>query len=271
MINKTAIIIVSHNNKAITTKLCNQIQKYTKTEYDLLVVETGSKPNEIVTDYPALIAPDGIRMTNGFNLGIFYMKQREKIFNIHYNNFWICVNDTLHYDIDTLSPMVKFMNNNSDCGEIHPFIENSPSPYLHKKLDGKKARAESFCEIVCPLLSRKAIDLDLLDSRFYYGWGIDYSLTKTLYDNNLKIYVSNEVGVKHDAGTTTKTGKDSSFKTLANQFDVSRENMLKGLIEKYGEKWYKVIYDSIPNAVSKDSYAYWLCDVGCNAKKEDLI
>jgi hypothetical protein len=273
MNSKIAIIIISHNAKDITTNLCNQIIKYTKSRYDLLVVETGSRKKEL-TDFPTLWLPDGIRATRGFNWGIDWFLFKESFDNdLVYDSFWMLVNDTIHPNYDVLTPMINFMNNNSDCGEIHPYIENSPSKFLHKTNSGL-ARKVSFCEFVCPLFSRKAIDYPpkgLFDNRFFYFWGIDYDLPKILHDINLRLYISNEVGIIHNAGTTTKLGADEDFKTMTDQFNVSRDNMIQGLKEKYGEKWYKVIYDSIPPDVSKSAYMDWIVNIGQNCKIEDLL
>jgi hypothetical protein len=154
-------------------------------------------------------------------------------------------------------------------GEIHPSIQNSPSDILRSH--GSILRSESFCEIVCPLFSRKAIELNLFDERFVFGWGLDFSILEILFRNGLKLYIDDKVSVIHNAGTTVRNGKDEDFKTMTEQFDKSRENMIKGLTEKYGEGWYKVIYDSIPEDVSKNPYVDWIVNIGANCKMEDLI
>ncbi len=274
--NKTAIIIISYNNKDITSNLCNQIVKYTKSDYDLLVVETGSKKEEL-TNYPTLWVPDSIRMTNGIKFGLsysFWKDLNKELFSIDYNSYWILVNDTIHPDYDVLTPMINFMNNTSDCGEIHPYINNSPSKYLHKKENNGPARKESFCEIVCPLFSKNIFEIeniDLFDSRFFYGWGIDYDISYKIHLNGYRIYISNEVGIIHNAGTTVRSGKDKDFKNMTEQFNTSRENMYVGLTKKYGPNWARLFYGSIPQDVSKDTFYDWIINIGQNCKKEDII
>jgi hypothetical protein len=263
-----AIIIISHNSKDITNKLCEKIINNTKISFDLCVVETGSNLNEL-SYYMTIYTSDGIRATRGFNLAIDYLKRMSKINNHDYKAYWCLMNDVLLPDnIDILNNLYTFMNKNIDCGIIHPFIENSPSKYLRKnENDYNKI---SFVEFISPLVNNKIID-KIFDDRFFYFWGVDYEIPKILHDNNFRIYISNQVGVIHNAGTTVRNGKDEDFKTMTEQFDKSRENMIKGLTEKYGERWYKVIYDNIPEDVSKNAYVDWIVNVGANCKMEDLI
>lgn len=266
--NKTAIIVISHNNKEVTERLCDNIVEFTKSPFDLLIVETGSNLTEVTDKYPVLRTPDKIRMTRGINKGIEYLLWKEKFYDVKYNNFWILVNDTILNKYDTLTPMLKYMTN-ENIGEIHPAIENSPSRCLRQDKNGL-LRSESFCEIICPLFSRKAIELNLFDDRFLYGWGIDFEIPYILHKNNLKLYICDEVSIIHNPGTTVLNGKDEDFKNMTEQFDKSRDNMLNVLIEKYGDKWAKVFLDAIPNDVSGDSYLTWLLDIGQNATVEDL-
>ena len=87
---------------------------------------------------------------------------------------------------------------------------------------------------------------------------------------NKKSNFDDRISIRHEPGTTTKSGKDGEFNTLSQQFDKSRENMIQGLIKKYGENWQKVIYNSIPDDVDKKYFYDWIINVGVNAKKEDL-
>jgi GT2 family glycosyltransferase len=275
--NKTAIIVISHNNKDITSKLCENIINTTKSDYDLLVVETGSKKEEL-TVYPTLWLPDGIRMTAGINEGIQYMFRKENydlnINNIktYYDYFWVLVNDTILPDYDVLTPMIKQLKENKDIAEIHPSIQNSPSKYLRRKENGK-IRYVSFCEIVCPLFTRDFIQFteDVFDNKFKYGWGLDYFIPYLIYMNNKYLAICNEVEIIHEAGTTVKTGKDENFKSMTEQFNKSRENMLEVLKFKLGDKWYKKIFGTFPNTISKEEYIDWIINIGQNCKYEDLF
>lgn len=263
MLNKTAIIIISHNQKTITDNLCNNIITNTKSPYDLYVIETGSQLSEL-SSHATFWVKDGIRMTRGFNWGIKYALWKEKFIDTFYDSFWLLVNDSILDNIDTLTPLVNFIKENKNCGEVHPFIKNSSSSYL-KQTQGI-ARKESFVEIVCPCFSRKAIELNLFDDDFFYGWGLDYEIPYLLHKNKLNLYIHNGVGVVHNAGTTVTSGKDEAIKTIQNQFTVSRNNMIEILTKKYGNKWGEVFLKEIPSDVPKNAFVDWVENIGCNYK-----
>lgn len=262
--NKTAIIIISHNEKEMTDRLCENINLYTKSNYDLYVVETGSKL-EKMSKYATLWVKDGIRMTRGFNWGIKYALWKEKMDNSYfYDSFWLLVNDAKLYQNDTLTPMLNFMRSNKDCGQIHPYVENSPSCILRKQ-NSSGVRKLSYVEFICPLFSRESIEIpDLLNEELFYGWGLDYEIPHLMYKYNLRTYISDDIGVIHDAGTTVKNGNDDQIKNVFDQFNISRSNMNNVMKRKYGEKWGQFLLNSVPSDVSKDSLLIWLRDIGQN-------
>src|SRR5208282_4026540 len=229
--------VVSHNSKGITDTLCDSICRNTKVKSDLYVIETGSDLNKL-SKYTSLWSSEGFRMTRAFNLGIQYAMIQESHLNINYDSFWLVVNDTILDEVDTLTPLVTFMRINKDCAEIHPYVKNSPSMYQQKSgIIISNARKTSFTEIVCPLFSREIVNKYILDNRYFYGWGLDYEIPYLIHRSGKRIYISNEVGVTHNAGTTTRIGSDEKFKTMSDQFKASRENMIETLEWKWGKSW----------------------------------
>jgi GT2 family glycosyltransferase len=258
---KTAIIVVSHNGKDITDPLCKNIVDNVKTPYDLFVIETGSQIAKM-SSYATFWVKDGIRMTRGFNWGIRYALWKETVEDVHYDSFWLLVNDAKLFQCDTLTTMVEFMRGHPDCGQIHPFIDNTPCPPL-KKQTAHEVRKVSFVEIICPLLSRAALDAipGLLDDDFFYGWGLDYEIPYLLHKNGFRTYLSDDVGVIHNAGTTVTSGNDAQINSIEKQFAVSRNNMTTVLKKKYGPEWARTFLDAVPPDVPKDALLIWLRDV----------
>jgi hypothetical protein len=257
---KTAIIIINYNLKEMTENLCKKIYTYSKCNFKLLIVETGSR-KENLTSYPTLWLPDGVRACRGFKKGWEYLKWMEQYNNEYYDSIFCCVNDAIFNNEDFLSPLANFIRDNEDCGMIHPyFTENSHSNQL-KKEDGS-ARKESFCEFVAPMFSRKAIELNLFNEDFFYFWGVDYEIPYILHKNNLNVYVSNEVCVEHHPSTTTLSGKDNLFKTKQDQFNISRKNMIEGLEKKYGVNWGDLFLNQIPKDVNSNSFLDWVTNNG---------
>lgn len=265
---KIAIIIISHNSKNITNELCKKIISITKIPFDLCVIETGSIKEEI-SDYSTIWVKDGIRATRGFNIAINYMQQQAKCNDNEYKFWWCLMNDTILCDeFDVLNSLYNDMINNIDCGIIHPSINNSPSYILRK--NSNNIRKESFVEFICPLIHNNLIN-KLFDNRFFYFWGVDYDMIKICFDNNMKIYIDDKIKIIHNAGTTTRNGKDNDFKTMEQQFNTSRQNMIEVMELKYGKHWYKVIREAIPLDVPCEAYVDWITKIGQNCKYEDLF
>lgn len=255
---KTAIIIVSHNAKEMTSFLYEKIVRNTRSLFDILIVETGSKKEEL-SHYPTLWLPEGVRGCRGLNWGIKWFLWKEKHDEVFYDSFWLCVNDVIFQEEDVLTPLVNFLRTNKDCGEIHPYFKpnSNNDPDQQRKTQGI-ARKESFCEIVCPLLSRRAIEIpNILDEIFFYMWGLDYSIPYLLHKNDLRLYISNQVGIEHHGGTTSISGKDGEFSNRKEQYDKSRENMKAGLVTRYGPDWGRIFLNAIPPDVSYLSNAYY--------------
>ena len=59
--NKTAVIVISHNDKQLTDSICENIIRNTKTPYELFVVETGSDLDKI-SSYTTLWVKDKIKI-----------------------------------------------------------------------------------------------------------------------------------------------------------------------------------------------------------------
>lgn len=262
MNHKTCVIIISHNDGTLTDSLCDNIIRNSKSEYDLFVVETGSDISKM-SKYVTLWVKDKIRMTRGFNKGIQHALWREKWENVHYDNFWCLVNDAKLPEQDVMSGLLEVMSCNNDCGQAHPYISNSVSPYQRGK-GGNGWFKTSFVEIVCPMFSRKSIEIGLFDDRFFYGWGLDYEIPYILHKNGLRSYISNKVSVFHTPSTTVNRNNDTEIKSQHHQFDVSRNNMMAVLHEKYGDKWGKTFLDAIPSDVPSESFVHWATHIGCN-------
>ena len=263
MREKIAILIVSHNNPEITDNLCESIKQRTKgIDYDLYVIETGSNLSK-VSKYMTLWVKEGVRMTRGFNLLKSYADFTAKCNGYSYDAYHLFVNDAMFIDSkDMTSILWEEMKSNSDCGQINPYQLNILSPHdLQNKVNESGPRKESFSEIICPLIRAEAWNNipNLLDNRFFYGWGLDYDIPHQLHTNNWRLYISDTVGVFHQAFTSYREKKKTEEKLEVNQFIIAaRNSMNQGFIEKYGIDWKRKIYNSIPNDVNKKSMYLWL-------------
>ena len=263
IMEKIAILVVSHNNPELTNSLCEGIIQHTKgVDYDLHVIETGSNLQK-VSKYMTLWVNEGVRMTRGFNLLKKYADFTARQKGYDYSAYHLYVNDARFIDDkDNTSILWAQMKSNPDCGEINPYQINIQYPHMRQnKMALSGCRKESFSEIICPMIRKETWDEipDLLDDRFFYGWGLDYDIPTRLHQTKWRLYVSDVAGILHHAFTSYREKDKTEEKLDLNQFvDYARIDMCKGLIEKYGEDWKRMIYTTIPSDVNDESMYQWL-------------
>lgn len=263
MKDRIAILVVSHNNPDLTDSLCEGIIHRTKdVNYDLHVIETGSNLAK-VSKYMTLWVKEGVRMTRGFNLLKDYADFTAKQKGYSYDAYHLFVNDAKFIDNqDMTSILWKEMKQLPDCGQINPYQSNISHPHVRQnKISQGGARKESFSEIICPMIRAEVWNQipDLLDNRFFYGWGLDYDIPHKLHTNNWRLYMSDTVGVFHQAFTSYREREKTEEKMEVGHFmSEARNNMNKGFEEKYGKEWKRVIFNSIPKDVSPECMFLWL-------------
>jgi hypothetical protein len=154
------------------------------------------------------------------------------------------------------------MKMNPDCGYINPYQVNIPSPHIRQnKMRKSGARKESFAEIICPMIRAKTWEdiPDLLDNRFFYGWGLDYDIPHLLHTNNWRLYISDTVGIYHQAFTSYRDKDVTEESMTVNQFmNTALQDLLHGFNKKYGPDWKKIVMNSIPSDVNPEAYHLWL-------------
>jgi hypothetical protein len=261
--NKIAILVVSHNNPELTDSLCDGIISRTKgVDYDLHVIETGSNLSK-VSKHMTLWVNEGVRMTRGFNLLKEYADFTAKQKGYSYEAYHLFVNDAKFIDDQDMTTILyNQMIKLEDCGQINPYQVNLSGPHWRQnKVNESGARKESFCEIICPMIKAETWNSvpDLLDNIFFYGWGLDYDMPHKLHTNNWRLYISDEVGVFHQAFTSYREKEKTEEKLEVGQFvNVARVNMNDGFVKKYGSEWRNEIFKSIPDDVNSESMYAWL-------------
>jgi GT2 family glycosyltransferase len=263
MKGKIAILVVSYNYPELTDSLCEAIVSRTKgVDYDLYVLENGSS-REKLSSHMTIWIREGIRMTRGFNL----LKKHADLTALgkgyEYDAYHLFVNDAKFIDEkDLTSVLYEEMMQYEDCGEINPYQVNMAPPHIRQnKMNPSGARKESFSEIICPLIRAKAWNTipDLLDDRFFFGWGLDYDMPTVLHKNGWRLYISDTVGIFHQAFTSYREKEKTQEKLNLHEFvDKARNNMNEGLEKKYGKEWRKIIHDSVPADVNRESLYLWL-------------
>jgi hypothetical protein len=260
-VDRVCVLVVSHNLSGLTDELCREITIRTHVPYDLHVIETGSDLDKC-SKYMTLRTKDKIRMTRGWNVLRDYADRLVRISKRRYAAYQLFVNDAKWVgDHDMITTLYRQMMSTSDCGQIHPYQTNiRDAGHLLRRCGPPGIRKVSFSEIVCPMIRAEAWARcpDLLDDRFFYGWGLDYDIPYQLAKVGYRCYVSDSVGITHHAGTTAHNRQVTNEKPFHVVQDESRENMYAGMWDKYGEGWPYILLESVPKDVSPEALHDWL-------------
>lgn len=261
-IDRVCVLVVSHNLKDRTDKLCRDIISHTHVPYDLHVIETGSDFDKC-SDHMSLWVREKIRMTRGWNVLRDYA---DRLANTKkypkYAAYQLFVNDARWVnDHDMITTLYRQMLSLPDCGQIHPFqtmIRDAGRLLRRQRSPG--IRKVSFSEIVCPMIRGDAWRKlpKLLDDRFYFGWGLDYDMPYQLHAAGYRCYVSDIAGITHCSGTTAKNQQITNEMPFAVVQEESRSNMYSGMLDKFGEDWPYLLLESVPKDVSPEALHDWL-------------
>ncbi len=268
-VDRVCVLVVNHNMKDLTDELCRKIALYTHTPYDLHVIETGSDFDKC-SKYATLWVKEKIRMTRGWNALRAYADRLAKAKGRpKYDAYQLFVNDA-HWvdDHDMITTLYRQMMSTQDCGQIHPYQTHiRDAGHLLRRqepvLTGRNnigIRKVSFSEIVCPMIRGDAWRRlpDLLDDKFFYGWGLDYDIPHQLQSIGYRCYISDTVGITHRSGTTARNQHITQEVAFRQVQTAAREDMYKGMQEKYGEGWPYLLLESVPRDVSPEALHDWL-------------
>jgi glycosyltransferase involved in cell wall biosynthesis len=234
---KVSVCILNYNMPQMTDELVEHLREKIKIDYDLIVVDNGSdmaaNPKSTTHRFE-----DNRRVTGGLNRCLYNAKGSDAV--------WLLTNDSwIDNDVDPLQTMLSKIK--EDTGVVHPsLIPPTPEYYYKWMLTTNKTKQVVECpmvDMICPLYTKKALDTFgwKFDERFEQGWGIDYDSCYTVRQNGLKVLVDFDVVSTHKTSTTYKSGKDPLFKNKEQYYKAAYSDMTKGLTEKYGRDWKKLI------------------------------
>lgn len=260
-VDRVCVLVVSHNLKQQTDELCREIVIRTQVPHDLHVIETGSD-FEKCSKYMTLRTKDKIRMTRGWNVLRDFADRLARIDKRQYAAYQLFVNDAQWVgEHDMITTLFQQMMSTRDCGQIHPYQTNiRDAGHLLRKQGLPGIRKVSFSEIVCPMIRGDAWRRvpDLLDDRFFFGWGLDYDIPYQLHKVGYRCYVSDTVGITHHAGTTAHNRQITGEAPYGVVQEDSRRNMYHGMWDKHGESWPYNLLESLPSDVSAEALHDWL-------------
>lgn len=231
---KNTIGILSYNMPNLTDTLVEQIKELVKIPYELIVFDNGSDSDK-VSKNTTNRKDNNTRLTGGMNAILDLAKGSD--------NVWLCTNDiAFKTDNDPLESLLNKLDGSIGC--IHPSLIEPVSNYAYRYMltsEGKTGvtKGHPMVDIICPLYTKKALDLNdwQFDSRFVYGWGIDYDSCLKLRRGGLEVAVDFDIVIAHQTSITYDSGKDKEFKNRHEYYGKAMDCMNSVMVEKYGANW----------------------------------
>jgi GT2 family glycosyltransferase len=219
MKTKTAAIILNHNMPDMTDLLYESLKPYEREDYDLFVLDNGSKP-EGVSKHTYAKLDDNVYFGGGLNAAMHFVKDTPE-----YDSLLFLSNDlTIHpYNFVRTLRDEMFMQFNGTSGPgcdtrhiaydiVAPSFYNiEPNQQCHWKCmhsyGAKEIRVVPYSDFQCPLISRRLIEaVGELHSDLLYGWGPDFLYALTAKRLGYKIGVVDRCCILHHNSLTVKRG-----------------------------------------------------------------
>jgi hypothetical protein len=240
----TAVLVLNRNMREMTERLIDRIRESnTKYSMDIWCIDADSDQEEVVTTSDQVfMLYDNPRWAKAFNIGLIESQHFGHMKGTPYSHFWCVCNDAQMVDDEILATLIDGMPD--DCAQIHPYQMNHPRDSFQGRFTDGGVRASSYVEFVCPLLSRTFIEraqhhfgFPGIDPDFPMGWGVDYVLPYTAHYLGFKSYLSDDVGIIHEPGTTHANHVQAKVESNEDMRKKARNTMLDVLEQKYGKDW----------------------------------
>jgi GT2 family glycosyltransferase len=217
--SKTAAIILNHNLPDYTDMLYESLKPYERNDYDLFVLDNGSKP-EGTSKHTTFKLDTNVYFGGGLNAAMQFVKENKEYdsllflsndLTIHPYNFVRTLRDELikawtepappippeavfRYDI--VSPTFYNVEPNQQCHWKCMHSRCSPT-----------TRQVDYVDFQCPLISRRLIEaVGEIDSDLIYGWGPDWLFALTAKKLGYKLGVVDRCCILHHNSLTVKRG-----------------------------------------------------------------
>jgi hypothetical protein len=235
---KVAVCVLNYNMPDMTDDLVLQLNSKIKVKHDLFVIDNGSingkVPKSVTHPYP-----DNKRLTGGMN--------RCLSVSNGYDLVWLVTNDVwISSDNDPVESAIKVFNSDNSIGIVHPSIIKPVPDYAYPWMLTENKSNNIFCnmvDIICPFYNKKALDSNNweFDTRFTYGWGIDYDSCYIARKSGLKVAMDYNCIVGHKTSVTYESGNSVEFKNKNEYYGKALADMYSGMNQKYGSEWKSIV------------------------------
>ena len=195
---KTAAIILNHNMPDYTDMLYNSLKPYERKDYDLLVLDNGSKP-EGISKYTSLRLDSNIYFGGGLNASLDFIKKSPQYdsllflsndLTIHSYNFVRTLREEMFEfrfpaDKDGFIAVGRNVNDVPFYDIVAPSFYNVEAEQqchwkvMHSRCS-KEIRRVDYVDFQCPLISRRLVEaVGVIDHDLVMGWGPDWLFALT--------------------------------------------------------------------------------------------
>ena len=213
---KTAFFILNHNLPDYTDILYNSLKPYERNDYDLFVIDNGSKP-EGTSKYTTFKLEQNVYMGGGFNAGMQYVLENEQydsmIFSnndltVHPYNYVRTLRDEMFEEV--FLDKVGYQEIKYDI--VSPSFYNiEPDQQCHWKSmhnwNCEKIRQVDYIDFQTPLISRRMLEeVREIDGDLMYGWGICFYFALLAKKKGYKLGMVDRCCILHHNSVTVKKG-----------------------------------------------------------------
>ena len=202
----TSIIVVNWNTPALTTVCLENVRRYTRVPYELIVVDNGSSDGsadilERVAGVSRLIRlPTNLGFAGGYNRGIEAA---------HPENDVVLLNSDAFVTRGWLQRLSACMVRKG-AGLVGPCTNNCKGKQRHAlRMNGlvrpwfRRTQQVDYLSFFCILISRRVIrDVGLLDERFHYGMFEDDDYCRRACAAGFRLFIDGRTWVWHEANST---------------------------------------------------------------------
>ena len=236
---KIGVGILSHNNPVLIDEFYAHLRPRIDKSVDFVVFDNGSDKDKI-----AKCTTHGISTNKFFTMGL----NRMLLILRQYDYIWLCVNNfKVKTDGDPVMSMLLKCEMDGEIGIIHPSVIPITSKYdypkmIHTSISKGYTRDHIVTDLVCMFFTKKALDANdwCFDSRFMYGWGLNYDICHEVRQKGLRIAVDFDVAVEIDKYSRYENFEDKGFRDKHAYYETALKSMYEVMIKKYGKNWRKL-------------------------------
>lgn len=232
---KTLAVIYNHNMPEITDKLWESLKPYERDDYDLIIIDNGSKP-ENISKYTTYKTGENTYFGGALNIALqFFLENDQYDSLLSLNNDLILQGpnfvrtlrkEMLDGEYKIVSPSVLQVNNQCKWKYMHCW-------------NSEGTREVKWVDFQAPLLHRDFIErINQFPLELIYGWGQDVLSGIICEQEGWKVGVVDKCPLIHHSAQTYKEGKsDLDLTTYCRNAEGGMFNYMQkqGLMDKFNK------------------------------------